>query len=99
MDISTDTDLLKLPLIGAKALGSASHGVVLGMVVVEHIVGISAKLRREVLGCHGAVGRMPIAVKPRPVAGEWLALCCSLRADLLRRRRLRRRCGFLSCSR
>src|SRR5579863_8080261 len=51
------------------------------MVVVEDVVSVGAELRREVLGLHGAVGRVAVAVEPGPVAGEWIAFSGDLRGD------------------
>ena len=88
MNVAAYADLFQLPFIGAEALRCPAHGVVRGVVVVQDIIRVGAKLRRKVLGGHGAVGGVPITVQPCPVAGERLAFGGFLSADL-RSRRLR----------
>jgi len=51
------------------------------MIVVQGVVRVGAELRRKVLGAHGAIACMAIAVEPGPIAREWLSLRGNLGID------------------
>ena len=66
-DVAAEAGLLKLEFFRAVHFGRAHHGVVLGMVVIEDVVGVEANFRSEVLGAHWAVVVVAAVVRPCPV--------------------------------